>query len=92
MTKIKILIFSFSFLFFTSFSAQADIILLQPGDFVGTTFWITSMGMVAATVFLIIERGTVAASWRTPVTIAGVTTGVAFIHYVYMGGLWVQTR
>ena len=34
---------------------------LQPGDFVGITFWLASMGMAATTVFLFIERGTIAA-------------------------------
>jgi len=37
------------------------------------------------------ERGSVAAGWKTSLTVAGLITGVAFIHYMYMRGLWVQT-
>ena len=71
--------------------ANATVVLLQPGDFVGITFWLASMGMAATTVFLFIERGTIAASWRTPVTVVGVITGIAFLHYMYMRSVWVQT-
>ncbi len=64
---------------------------LKPDDLVGITFWIISMGMLAATVFFFMERGSVAAGWRTSVTVAGLVTGIAFIHYMYMRGVWVQT-
>jgi len=79
-----------AFLGFTV-SANAEVTLLQSSDFVGVTFWLVSMGMLASTVFFFIERGTVAAAWRTSVTVAGLVTGVAFVHYMYMRGVWVQT-
>jgi len=47
--------------------------------------------MLAATAFFFIERNSVAAAWRTSVTVAGLITGIAFIHYVYMRGVWVET-
>ena len=34
--------------------------LLASDDFVGITFWVISMGMLAATVFFFLERGSVA--------------------------------
>ena len=37
------------------------------------------------------ERGSVSASWRTSITVAGLITGIAFINYMYMRGIWVQT-
>ena len=40
---------------------------------------------------LFAERGTVAASWRTSISVAGLVTGVAFIHYMYMREVWVTT-
>jgi bacteriorhodopsin len=49
------------------------------------------MGMLAATAFFFLERGSVAASWRTSVTVAGLITGIAFIHYMYMRGVWAST-
>ena len=72
-------------------SANAATALLQTNDFVGISFWLVSMGMIAATVFFFAERNTVAASWRTSVTVAGLVTGVAFVHYMYMREVWVTT-
>jgi len=37
------------------------------------------------------ERSSVVTGWKTSVTVAGVITGIAFIHYIYMRGVWVQT-
>jgi len=47
--------------------------------------------MLAATAFFFFERSSVAAAWRTSVTVAGLITGVAFINYMYMRGAWAQT-
>jgi len=72
-------------------AANAETVLLASDDFVGISFWVISMGMLAATAFFFMERGSVAAGWRTSVTVAGLITGIAFIHYMYMRGVWVQT-
>ena len=72
-------------------AANAETVLLASDDFVGISFWIISMGMLASTAFFFMERGSVAAGWRTSVTVAGLITGIAFIHYMYMRGVWVQT-
>ena len=74
-----------------SFSVNAETMLLASDDFVGITFWLISMGMLAATAFFFLERGSVAVAWRPSVTVAGIITGVAFVHYIYMRGVWVQT-
>jgi len=79
-----------AFLGITS-SANAAPALLQTNDFVGISFWLVSMGMIATTVFFFAERGTVAASWRTSLTVAGLVTGVAFVHYMYMREVWVTS-
>ncbi len=70
--------------------ANADSSLLAYDDFVGMTFWLISMGMLAATVFFFMERGSVATAWKTPVTLAGLITGIAFINYMYVRGVWLQ--
>ena len=70
--------------------ANASSVLLASDDFVGITFWIISMGMLAATAFFFLERGSVAAGWRTSITVAGLITGIAFIHYMYMRDIWIQ--
>ena len=72
-------------------SANAETVLLASDDFVGISFWVISMGMLAATAFFFLERGSVASGWKTSVTVAGLVTGIAFIHYMYMRGVWVQT-
>ena len=72
-------------------AANAETMLLASDDFVGVSFWLISMGMLAATVFFFMERGSVATAWRTSVTVASLITGIAFIHYMYIRGVWVQT-
>ena len=91
MNKLKL--FALATVAFLGFSgaANAETVLLASDDFVGITFWVISMGMLAATVFFFMERGSVAAGWRTSVTVAGLITGIAFVHYIYMRGVWVQT-
>jgi len=54
-------------------------------------FWVVSMGMIASTVFFFAERNTVAQAWIPSVSVAGLVTGVAFVHYMYMRGIWVET-
>jgi len=66
-------------------------ILLQQSDITGITFWLISMALLATTVFFFIERNSVKASWRTSVTLSGLVTGIAFVHYMYMREVWVQT-
>ena len=70
--------------------ANADAMLAQD-DFVGISFWVISMGMLAATAFFFMETGNVASGWRTSVIVAGLITGIAFIHYMYMRDVWVST-
>ena len=72
-------------------TANAETVLLASDDFVGISFWIISMGMLAATAFFFIERDSVPIAWRPSVTVAGIITGVAFVNYIYMRGVWVQT-
>ena len=66
-------------------------LILQTNDFVGLTFWLISLGTIAATAFFFAERNTVAEAWKTSVTVAGVVTGVAFLHYIYIRGIWIHT-
>jgi len=74
-----------------SSTANAETVLLASDDFVGISFWIISMGMLAATAFFFLERISIAIAWRSSVTVAGIITGVAFVNYIYMRGAWVQT-
>jgi len=91
MNKLKILALVLLALVGISSTANAETVLLASDDFVGISFWIISMGMLAATAFFFIERDSVATAWRPSVTVAGIITGVAFVHYIYMRGVWIQT-
>ncbi len=76
---------------FSGIAIAADATMLMQDDFVGISFWVISMGMLAATAFFFMEAGNVASGWRTSVIVAGLVTGIAFIHYMYMREVWVAT-
>ncbi len=65
---------------------------LQAGDFVGVSFWIVSVTMVAATVFFFYEGMAVKKEWRLSMTVAGLVTLVAGVHYYYMRDYWVAEQ
>ena len=58
--------------------------LLLSNDYVGMSFWLATAVMLASTVFFFVERGDVKGKWRTSMTVAGLVTGIAFWHYLYM--------
>ena len=66
--------------------------ILAPGDYVGFTFFIGSMAMLAATVFFFLEMGNVAGKWRTSLLISGLITFIAAVHYFYMRDFWVTNQ
>ena len=72
-------------------AANAATTFLATDDFVGISFWLISMGMLAATAFFFMEQANVSAQWRKSVNVAGLVTGIAFIHYMYMRAVWVET-
>lgn len=64
---------------------------LSSGDAVGMSFWLISMALVAATAFFFVERDRVAGKWKTSLTVSGLVTLIAAVHYFYMRDVWVQT-
>ncbi|MDC0072501.1 bacteriorhodopsin-like [Gammaproteobacteria bacterium] len=85
----KFLIIPFSFIAAPLFAANGGD--LDANDFVGVSFWLVTAAMAAATVFFFAERGDVEGKWKTSLTIAGLICGIAFWHYLYMRGVWVDT-
>ena len=61
------------------------------GDLVGFTFFIGTMAMLAATVFFFAERGSVSGKWKLSLTVSGLITGIAAVHYYYMRDVWAAT-
>ena len=64
---------------------------LTASDPVGISFWLISMALVAATAFFFIERDRVAGKWKTSLTVSGLVTLIAAVHYFYMRDVWVST-
>ena len=69
-------------------SASAN---LESDDFVGISFWLISMALVAATAFFFMETQRVEGKWKTSLTVSGLVTLVAAVHYFYMRDVWVET-
>ena len=65
--------------------------VLAQTDYVGISFWFVSAALLAATAFFFLERGTVNDKWKTSLTVAGLVTGIAFWHYLYRRGMWIET-
>ena len=67
------------------------LLMLDPTDYVGVSFWVISAAMLAATYFFYVERDRAAGKWKTSLTVAAMVTGIAALHYFYMRGVWVAT-
>jgi bacteriorhodopsin len=71
--------------------AYAETLVLKSTDFVGISFWLISMALVASTAFFFLERDRVSAKWKTSLTVSGLVTLIAAVHYFYMRDVWVAT-
>ena len=70
--------------------AAGDVVL-KSNDFVGISFWLISMALVASTAFFFLERDRVVGKWKTSLTVSGLVTLIAAVHYFYMRDVWVLT-
>ena len=73
----------------TAFASSGTV--LKSDDFVGVSFWMISMALVAATAFFFLETQRVTPKWKTSLTVSGLVTMVAAWHYFYMRDVWVAT-
>ena len=87
----NVLSYALSLLFVTALPSVAFAGDLQANDFVGVTFWIISISMVAATLFFFSERSRVSAKWQTSLSVISLVTLIAAVHYFYMREVWVAT-
>jgi bacteriorhodopsin len=78
-----------SALFSTHAAAAGE--LLKPEDYVGISFWLITMALMASTVFFFLERDRVSPKWKTSLSVSGLVTLVAAVHYLYMREVWVNT-
>jgi bacteriorhodopsin len=49
------------------------------------------MALIASTAFFFLETQRVAGKWKTSLTVSGLVTLVAAVHYFYMRDVWVAT-
>jgi len=49
------------------------------------------MALVASTAFFFLETQRVSGKWKTSLTVSGLVTLVAAVHYFYMRDIWVST-
>ena len=89
--KNKLLMSMAAFGLSTPVFAQSGAVL-QSSDFVGISFWLISMALVASTAFFFLERDRVAGKWKTSLTVSGLVTLIAAVHYFYMRGVWLETK
>ena len=66
--------------------------LLAVNDYVGISFFITSMALLASAIFFFLERQNVDRKWQLSMTVMVLVTFIAFIHYLYMRDLWVNAQ
>ncbi|MFN6039040.1 MAG: bacteriorhodopsin-like [Bacteroidota bacterium] len=60
-------------------------------NYVAFTFFIGTMAMMAASVFLLFEINNTSKKWRTSVLVSGLITFIAAVHYYYMRGYNLST-
>ena len=75
----------------TPIAAHAEALTLKADDYVGISFWLISMALVASTAFFFLETQRVSGKWKTSLTVSGLVTLIAAVHYFYMRDVWVMT-
>jgi bacteriorhodopsin len=61
---------------------------LSPTDYVGFTFFVGCMAMMAASAFFFLSLNQFDKKWRTSVLVSGLITFIAAVHYFYMRDYW----
>ena len=59
-------------------------------DYVGFTFFIGCMAMMAASAFFFLTMNSHDAKWRTSILVSGLITFIAAVHYWYMRDYWAE--
>jgi bacteriorhodopsin len=57
-------------------------------DYVGFTFFVGCMAMMAASVFFFLSMNSFDKKWRTSILVSGLITFIAAVHYLYMRDYW----
>ncbi len=65
---------------------------MAPNDYVGFTFFVGCMAMMAASVFFFFSMNSFDKKWRTSILVSGLITFIAAVHYWYMRDYWASVH
>jgi sensory rhodopsin len=61
---------------------------MATNDYVGFTFFVGCMAMMAAAAFFFLSMNSFDKKWRTSILVSGLITFIAAVHYYYMRDYW----
>ena len=70
------------------FYAIGDVSKIATDDYVGFTFFVGCMAMMAASAFFFLSMNSFDRKWRTSILVSGLITFIAAVHYWYMRDYW----
>ena len=70
------------------FTNLLSVAKLANDDYVGFTFFVGSMAMMAAAAFFFLSMNSFDRKWRTSILVSGLITFIAAVHYWYMRDYW----
>ena len=75
----------------TNFNLFAGLVSkMASDDYVGFTFFVGCMAMMAASAFFFLSLNQFDKKWRTSVLVSGLITFIAAVHYFYMKEYWAE--
>ena len=63
---------------------------MATNDYVGFTFFVGCMAMMAASAFFFFSMNSYDRKWRTSILVSGLITFIAAVHYWYMRDYWAE--
>ncbi|GGG55338.1 xanthorhodopsin [Croceivirga lutea] len=66
----------------------ADVTKIANDDYVGFTFFVGCMAMMAASAFFFLSMNDFDKKWKTSILVSGLITFIAAVHYWYMRDYW----
>ena len=61
---------------------------MDTADYVGFTFFVGTMAMMAASAFFFLSMNSFDTKWKTSILVSGLITFIAAVHYYYMRDYW----
>ncbi|MEM8928713.1 MAG: bacteriorhodopsin-like [Bacteroidota bacterium] len=73
---------------FLNLPLLADVSKIANDDYVGFTFFVGCMAMMAASAFFFLSMNSFDRKWKTSILVSGLITFIAAVHYWYMRDYW----